>query len=436
MKTSGTLATALVATLSLATSVTATPAEDGTLAIPLSKRQNMAPITNSDGTVDWSVINRQVQHAKGKFEQTANNYRKAHGTSPLSKRSQSFRGVGPIARGLDEEDKLVKRASTGSESLVDQQSDSLWTGTVSIGTPGQTFILDFDTGSSDLWVPGVGCTASSCSSKHKYDPSKSSTSSSVPSKTLNVQYGDGSTSSGPVYSDNVVIAGLTASKQVFGAASTLSSSFASSPEDGLGGMAFQSISQLQTSPFFQTLVSQGKVASPVFSFKLASSGSELYLGGINSAKISSGVTYTPLTSKSYWNVQASTAVNGKTVSSLGTFAAIVDSGTTLIVAPTDFAQSFYAAVPGSAAYGNGYYTFPCSSVPAVSFSFPGSSTAWPVSSANFNLGRVSYGSSQCVGALVGQDVGLNAVILGDSFMKNQYTVFDVGNSRVGFAKLA
>ena len=56
-----------------------------------------------------------------------------------------------------------------------------------------------------------------------------------------------------------------------------------------------------------------------------------------------------------------------------------------------------------------------------------------------NLGRIEQGSSQCVGAMVGQDPqasGLgNTFLLGDAFLQGNYAVFDVGNARMGFAPL-
>ena len=60
-------------------------------------------------------------------------------------------------------------------------------------------------------------------------------------------------------------------------------------------MAFQSISAYGASPVFQTFVSEGQVTDAVFSFKLSSSGAELYIGGSNSALYSGRFTHTPVT---------------------------------------------------------------------------------------------------------------------------------------------
>lgn len=94
-------------------------------------------------------------------------------------------------------------------------------------------LVDFDTGSSDLFLPGPDC-GSTCSGHTKYDPSSSSTSSDV-GKSFSLQYGDGSTVSGEQWTDTVSIAGLTAKKQTLGAAKQYSSGFESSqfPADGL-----------------------------------------------------------------------------------------------------------------------------------------------------------------------------------------------------------
>jgi cathepsin D len=61
------------------------------------------------------------------------------------------------------------------------------------------------------------------------------------------------------------------------------------------GMAFQSISQYNAPPLFQTLISEGVVTSQVFGTKFAASGSELFIGGTNSALYTGSFTYIPLT---------------------------------------------------------------------------------------------------------------------------------------------
>jgi cathepsin D len=203
-------------------------------------------------------------------------------------------------------------------------------------------------------------------------------------------------------------------------------------------MGFQSISDYNAPPLFQSLVAAKAVSSPVFAFKLSDSGAELTLGGLNPDLYTGSVTYVPVTEEGYWQVDMD-SVNVGTKKAVTGVGAIIDSGTTLIVGDSTNVAKFYKSVPGAkaagASVGDGYYTFPCSSVPSnISISFGGKK--FTISPDVFNLGQVSEGSSLCVGGIVGEDLGVDFWIVGDVFMRNVYTVFDYGNSQVGFAQLA
>ena len=53
-------------------------------------------------------------------------------------------------------------------TLLRSYIQELYYGYITIGTPPQTFAVEFDTGSTDLWVPSVMCNHSSkaCSKYH------------------------------------------------------------------------------------------------------------------------------------------------------------------------------------------------------------------------------------------------------------------------------
>lgn len=59
------------------------------------------------------------------------------------------------------------------------------------------------------------------------------------------------------------------------------------------GMGFQSISDYNAPPPFQTLISDGAVTSPVFCFEFATTGSELFLGGTNNTLYTGEFTWVP-----------------------------------------------------------------------------------------------------------------------------------------------
>ncbi|KAH7911439.1 aspartic peptidase domain-containing protein [Hygrophoropsis aurantiaca] len=117
-------------------------------------------------------------------------------------------------------------------------------------------VMDLDTGSSDLFLPGPEC-GQSCAGHTIYDPSHSSTSIDI-GKTFSLQYGDNSTVAGEQYNDTVTVMGLTATSQTFGVAMQYSNGFVRSqfPADGLMGMGFKAIAEYNTNPVFQTLAAQ------------------------------------------------------------------------------------------------------------------------------------------------------------------------------------
>ncbi|KAJ4485432.1 acid protease [Lentinula aciculospora] len=330
------------------------------------------------------------------------------------------------------------------ESLTDENDDSEWAGMITIGQPDQKFLVDFDTfnpsllmlaGSSDLWIPSSSCNAEACSAKHKYNTTSSYTSRNE-TGIFSIEYGDGSTVSGSIFSDTVTVAGVKVRNQKFSAVTNLSSIFASDPVDGVLGLGFPSNSNLSGDPFFVSAVQQNAITTKAFSFYLATNNSELYLGGTNPKWYQEPIEYHPVNkSNGFWQVKnASINVGGAKV--LSNFDTIIDSGTTIMYGPPDMVKEIYAKVEGAEVFDSseGFYSFPCDNVPKISFSWGGEK--FVISSENFNLGTTSQNASTCAGALAAKDLGLGDVLLlGDSWMKNAYHVFSLEKTAVGFAKL-
>lgn len=147
---------------------------------------------------------------------------------------------------LEKMHSLMPKSNSGTVSdsqfpfLASPRTNALL-GKISVGTPAVTYTVDFDTGSSDLFLPASSC-GSTCSGHTKYNPSSSSTSKAL-GKSFTLSYGDGSSVSGKQYTDTVKIAGLTSTKQTLGAATKYSSGFESAnfPADGLMGKLPQRI---------------------------------------------------------------------------------------------------------------------------------------------------------------------------------------------------
>ncbi|KAI0629705.1 protease [Trametes polyzona] len=408
--------------IALALSTGASPVLEGLgTSVSFGKRSGM---TNEDGWFDHQRAIQQVVYDHNKHRQNMINLERNVGKEAFNEGAH----IMPVANYSSQPQKRQ------AEKLTDEANDEYWAGPISIGTPGQNFLIDFDTGSSDLWVPSTNCTSSYCSKKDKYNAGASSTSVHK-SGTFSIQYGDGSQVSGPVYAETVSVASVTVKNQAFSPVTIISPSFGSEAADGILGLAFPAISNLRQSPFFNTAKSQGAVKSGVFGMKLAKSGSELFLGGTDTSLYSGSPEYHAVTGSGFWQLSSGSIVNS-THTIVSNFQTIIDSGTTIIYGPPKSVATFYKSIAGSKVYDsqNGFYSFPCKNVPStVGFNWGGKN--WTISGANFNYGKVS--ATECVGAIAGQDLGLgsNTWLLGDSFMKNVYTAFSFDSNSVGFAQL-
>jgi cathepsin D len=331
---------------------------------------------------------------------------------------------------------LIKRVAGVPLSPLAYQPGT-WAGNISIGTPGQTVTMQFDTAGADLIVPSTGCASTpACKGLNLYDPSTSTTSSDVGSD-FEASFGAGSGASsatGELYSDIVTIAGFQV-KQVFGAATGYFGGFlASNP--GLLGLAYSSISQLGNyNNVFGTLIAQNQVPAPIFSFYLASGGPEIYIGSTNPSLFVPPITYIPVTKQGLWQcVLDAISVNGQVVSIIKPRSgAILASSTNQVVGHVKTVKAIYDLIPGSIALSGGTWSIPCSFNMVVSITFGG--IAYQIPPSSFNLGPTSPGSSSCIGTFAGDD-RTSLWIVGTSFMENVYTVFDQGNNQIGFANLA
>ena len=84
-----------------------------------------------------------------------------------------------------------------------------------------------------------------------YDPVKSTTAKPATGQVWNISYGDGSSASGDVVNDTLVIGNISVEDQAIECARRLSPSFEQTEGDGLLGLAFGTISTflLPLTPF-------------------------------------------------------------------------------------------------------------------------------------------------------------------------------------------
>jgi len=338
-------------------------------------------------------------------------------------------------RGAEEEDALQR----GESESIKDYANAQYFGTVSIGSPPQSFQVIFDTGSSNLWVPKVGCTH--CGNpffgkKSKYDHD-SSTTYTADGADFEIMYGSGSVS-GYFSSDEVTLADdIVVDGQRFAEvqdAGGLGMAYALGKFDGILGLGFTSISVDGTTTVFENAIKQNKVDQPIFAFYLGDNApGELTFGGYDAAKFEGDLQFVKLDAATYWQITLDAISAGDyKKEATDKITAIVDSGTSLMVGPKAEISQLAAAV-GATPNIMGEYTIDCkkiNEIPDVVFTIGGVEYTIPGSK------TVIQASGVCLFAFMGMDFPAPGPqwILGDVFMREYYTVFNYVDKTIGFAK--
>ncbi|KAI9727796.1 MAG: hypothetical protein M1834_007943 [Cirrosporium novae-zelandiae] len=348
--------------------------------------------------------------------------------------------------------KVNASGKTGEVSAEDIQYDAMYLCPVSIGTPAQTLNLDFDTGSADLWCWSTELPSATqkTGSHNVYDPSKSSTYKKQTGSTWQISYGDSSSASGTVGTDNVTIGGLTIKNQAVELASKMSTQFMQSEGDGLLGLAFGSINTVKPKAVktpVENMIAQDDISSSseLFTCKLGSwrdanepdKGESFYTFGYvdqdtMKAAGASEAHWAPVdNSQGFWMINSTSAVvNGTTTTRSGN-TAIMDTGTTLCLVSDELCEAIYKAIPnGKYDESSQGWVYPTDTkvadLPVVTVAIGDKQFTIQKE----DLGFVEASSGWIYGGIQSRG-DMTFDIFGDTVLKGIYAIWDVGNMRFG-----
>lgn len=331
---------------------------------------------------------------------------------------------------------FLRHSASKSGAVLELENEySMYIADIELGTPGQKIRVDVDTGSSDLWVPGAGTQ----SEYGTYDNSKSSSYKKVKDG-FSISYGDGSSAKGDWATDNLTFGNFTVKSFEFGDATTQT---AGEGVFGIGLTGNEAARGFTYDNFPVQLKKQGitnKVAYSLYLNSLEAKSGSVLFGAIDHAKYDGDLKELKLVAIDdsgskvdepvafFVNLDSISTSSGTELASKS-YPALLDSGTTLIYAPSDIAKSIGAKFGKyNSSYG-GYATSCSAKGEDFSFVFEDKTITVPFKDLLF---KVDESGSEClVGVL---DSGSDYYILGDGFLRSSYVYYDLEGNTVSIGQ--
>ncbi|KAF2708871.1 acid protease [Pleomassaria siparia CBS 279.74] len=328
---------------------------------------------------------------------------------------------------------------TGTVAANPGQNAALFLSPVSVG--GQMLNLDFDSGSSDLWMFSTDLPQASIAGHSAYDASKSTTFKAMTGSKFTISYGDGSGAAGTVGTDVVNIGGVSVDNQTIELANAVSQSFIQDTNtDGLVGLAFSKLNTVNDGTkktpqktFFDNVMPN--LDLPVFTADLDPDGTGVYeFGKIDQTKFVGQMAWIPVNASSgFWQFDSTKfAVGGVEMTNKAGSKAIADTGTSLLLVDQEVADTYYSKVQGAQNNAQvGGYIYPCgATLPDMAVAI-GSSYMATIPGNQITFAAVDKANTTCFGGVQGNG-GAGLQIYGDVMFKAQLVAFNGGNQSLGF----
>ncbi|OJD29198.1 aspartic-type endopeptidase [Diplodia corticola] len=353
-----------------------------------------------------------------------------------------------------ERDQARRRRKRDSLQETLDNLETLYFANASLGTPAQSLRLHLDTGSSDLWVNTDDsdlCSSSQndCSSSGTYSANDSSTYEYVNSL-FNISYVDGSGASGDYVKDTFTFGGQNLTDMQFGIGYTSTSS------EGVLGIGYTknevavNRAGLAAYPNLpQLLVNKGIIQSNAYSLWLndldASKGNILF-GGVDTEKYHGSLSTLPILQEASQyreliialtgigsNGNTGTYLNSNT-SSTDAVPVLLDSGSSLTYLPDDVVTSIYNDFDAVYDENEGAAFIDCdaaTSSDSLEFTFSSPTISVPMNELVLLAG---YSKGQAVCILGISPAGDSTAVLGDTFLRSAYVVYDLANNEISLAQ--
>lgn len=355
--------------------------------------------------------------------------------------------------------------STITEILANNETGGSYMATVTVGTPPQSLSLVLDTGSSDVFV--LSKTADECTSARLqaeyggctggvFDSTKSSTFKTVIKGGFSIEYADKTGSSGDYISDTLRIGGATITGLQMGLALKTTTGV------GIMGIGYDTdeASKTEYPSIIDQMVSQGLINTKLYSLyldDLASSTGSILFGGIDTAKFSGTLIGLPIQSESAGLITSFTVLmtsltvvdpSGTSKSfTASSFSApvILDSGTSLTYLPDTLVASIVSYLNADDdTNGSGNIFVDCNlrtSQSGLTFNYGFGGSDGPVIKVPITEfiididgsipGRLPFANT-CVLGIMG--AGTDDNLLGDTFLRSAYVVYDIQNNEIALAQ--